>query len=414
MKNENLPDKMFQSLRINDFKNKAQSYFLKMKTPQILMWGVFCFALILRLLFYWKFPHLETPDVASYLKCGEELFNQGQIKDGRAMPLFPIITHLAGSGIRLLGILLSSASAVIVSLISLRIFRDYRVSYLSGFIFSFYPYFIYFSVVPITETFFIFFFLLGWLFLVQEKVALLSIAWTLSILIRPSLDYFAPLALFLCVWMLRKNVRSAFKALGIYGLTYCLLMMPWWYHNYKKYDRFVRLSTGLGVALYAGNVNLSNEGWFQNPDGENLSFPPEIQSMSELDADKYLIQKTVEFVVAKPEVFLRSMAIKFFRFWKPFPDPSNYGKSWVLLLVAILSSGFLMLGAFWSLWKFQAWPLPFWICTVGLVAYFTLLHTLTIANIRYRLPIDALLSIAAAHGWILIGKYLMEKFKAKF
>ena len=30
-------------------------------------------------------------------------------------------------------------------------------------------------------------------------------------------------------------------------------MTPWWVHNYKKYDHFVRLSLGDGIAFYVGN-----------------------------------------------------------------------------------------------------------------------------------------------------------------
>ena len=46
----------------------------------------------------------------------------------------------------------------------------------------------------------------------------------------------------------------------IYGVLYALIMSPWWYHNLKKYDHFVRLTPSVGLVFYAGNNPLNMSG----------------------------------------------------------------------------------------------------------------------------------------------------------
>ena len=52
-------------------------------------------------------------------------------------------------------------------------------------------------------------------------------------------------------------------------------MSPWWYHNYLKYNEFVRLNLGFGLTFYAGNNPLNKTGGGVIIDEDDLRKFPE-------------------------------------------------------------------------------------------------------------------------------------------
>jgi hypothetical protein len=363
--------------------------------------AVFAISATLRLLFFLKIPNLSTPDSETYRSAGESLLRTGLVDDPRVMPLYPLLYAVSGeTGIRIWGLLFSSLSAVLVFLIAREMSKQVKVAVFAGLLFAFYPYFIYFSVTPLTETLFIFLFLIGVLLCLRRRALAAGVIWILAILVRPTLDYLAPILLiFTALFFQNGNVKTALRLLAAYAVMYALLLTPWWIHNERKYDRFVRLNLGLGITLYAGNVNMAQEGFLLGPGGENLSVPEEAKSLPALEIDRYLTTKTVEFIRAHPDQFAYSLLVKAFRLWKPFPDPGNHGKSKAVFFAGLLSASFLMLGTISYFVRSDIRRNRTAQFMALIFIYFTAVHVLTLASVRYRLPLDSLMTVLAALGW---------------
>ena len=60
-----------------------------------------------------------------------------------------------------------------------------------------------------------------------------------------------------------------------YLMVYIILMSPWWYHNYLKYGKFVRLNIGSSFVLYVGNNPLNKTGGGVIIDEDDLRKFPE-------------------------------------------------------------------------------------------------------------------------------------------
>ena len=191
-------------------------------------------------------------------------------------------------------------------------------------------------------------------------------------------------------------------------------MTPWWVHNYKKYDHFVRLSLGDGIAFYVGN-NIDenfNNGIDFEPRGEVYDLPNKIIVKSKgnpIKKNEILKKEFIQFVKERPSEFIKRVFIKLARLYRPAPDSSNFGKKRLYKLVAYFSYLPIMILALISLFLLNRALyirlIPVWL----MISYTTAVHCLTIGNIRYRLPIDFFFIILAAYSMILIYKKFEHK-----
>ena len=98
-----------------------------------------------------------------------------------------------------------------------------------------YPHFVFYSVSGLTEVFYTFLLLLS-IFLFYKKYIVLGIIISiLGLLVKPSLDFLNPILVFMFVIFVHKmDWRKASKYLGIYFISYIIIMSPWWIHNIKS------------------------------------------------------------------------------------------------------------------------------------------------------------------------------------
>lgn len=193
-----------------------------------------------------------------------------------------------------------------------------------------------------------------------------------------------------------------------------MVMTPWWIHNHKKYNQFVRLTTSLGISFYVGNNIEENFKYGINfgPKGEIYHVPQDIQNRAGGDPVKrsqLLKQEFINFVKNRPSEFIKRVFIKLARLYRPAPDNSNFGKKPLYKLASYLSYLPIMILALISLFLLNRALyirlIPIWL----MISYTTAVHCLTIGNIRYRLPIDFFFIILAAYSMILIYKKLEHK-----
>jgi len=352
--------------------------------------------LIVRLIFVFFFPDQNFPDAQAYRNIGIEIFSGKQITNDISMPLYPIITYIAGSETsqRLLDLFFSLISIWLIFKISYKLFANLRAAYVASIFSTFYPHFIFYSISGLTETFFTLLILCAFYFFYSRAIFLGIIFLALSVLVRPTLDFLNPIILLLFTGVVHQySFKKTLMFQLIYFLVYVFFMTPWWIHQYSKYGEFVRLNLGDGIVLYSGNNPLNESGGgVGRKNGKSDMDLSQFQSIDNPIQRNYELKRAAyDYIVENPSRFVELGIKKFFRFWRLWPYADEY-KSHQIIISSILSYGlvlFLSIGFFYKrhIGFKEISPI------IALIVYLTLVHTVTISSIRYRFPIEPFLII---------------------
>jgi hypothetical protein len=222
----------------------------------------------------------------------------------------------------------------------------------------------------------------------------LGLSLGLAALLRQSILPWVPVLYLWLLWQSwrGKRLMPAIQTLAVAGSVILACILPWTYRNYQAYGQFLLLNSNAGYAMYSAQhpmhgVNFREfdaapipEGWWGRPEPE-------------LDRD--LMRLGIQFVLDDPpRYFLLSLSRvrAFFEFW-PTPNTTllhNIGRvgSFGLFLPFILYGLYLVIRNSQLATRNSLIFL--------FVAFYTLLHVLTWAMVRYRLPVDTVLIILAA------------------
>ena len=114
----------------------------------------------------------------------------------------------------------------------------------------------------------------------------------------------------------------------------------------------------------------------------------------EVERQRAYSKIAVAYITEDPGAFMRAAAKKFVRFWNVIPNAAEF-KTGAYAFISAASFGPVLILALlcvmrrWRDWRVLA---PIFL----IVGYFTAVHVITIASLRYRLPIEPLLIILAA------------------
>jgi 4-amino-4-deoxy-L-arabinose transferase-like glycosyltransferase len=340
-------------------------------------------------------PDQHFIDAIGYRAEALSLWATGHIGAPQIMPLYSVLVGLTGPGWGQLAfdVLLSTVMIWQVHHLALAMFGDRRAAALAALAASVYPFFIFYAVVGLTETLYLTL-MLGafdcWYRGYFTGAAVLAV---LSILTRPTLDPVIPL-LILCFALVvhRMSFRAALRQLAVYAAIYCVLMAPWWLHNYRAYGTFVRLNLGGGLMLYTGNNPLNRSGGALDIDRDVTRFD---NIPDPLIRDRAMWNAGADYIKQNPGRFIELAITKFVRFWRLWPYASDYATP-LYVAVSLLSFApvlalALVYLALWG-WRDRAVIAP----VVLLAAYLTAVHMVLAASARYRLPLEPFLIILAA------------------
>jgi hypothetical protein len=229
---------------------------------------------------------------------------------------------------------------------------------------------------------------------VWPVVLSLGLSLGLGTLLRQSLLPWVPVLFVYLLWTgwRARRLRLALGSTVLAGGMLAALVLPWTVRNYVVYHDFLLLNSNAGYAMYSAQHPMHGttfrefdaaplpEGWWGRPE-------PEL--------DRALMRQGIQFVVDDPGRYLLlslSRIRAFFEFW-PSADTTllnNIGRT----------------GSFGLFLPFMLYGLvlairrPQWLARNLLLAlfmaFYTLLHILTWAMVRYRLPVDAVLIPLAA------------------
>jgi 4-amino-4-deoxy-L-arabinose transferase-like glycosyltransferase len=232
----------------------------------------------------------------------------------------------------------------------------------------------------------------------------LGVCLGLAVLLRQVILIFVPI---LFLWMWWSGRRHHTWAILLSGLVLVAMILPISLFNYLRFDRFVLVNTNAGFAFYWANHPVYGN-YFEPilPSGEYFRLlPDELQHLNEAAKDQALLWRGLDFILQDPIRYLNlslSRIPAFFMFW---PSP----ESTLISNVSRVASFGLMLplmvyGLIATLFNHKVW-IDGRLKSPAMLLYFffffyTLIHLLSWALIRYRLPVDAVMLVFA--GWAVV------------
>jgi len=176
--------------------------------------------------------------------------------------------------------------------------------------------------------------------------------------------------------------------------VYAALLSPWWIRNVVVLGHFVPFSTSSAQNLYLGNnPNNIDAGIDWSHDVEPNVAERLLAMPDELERQRAFADRAITYIKAHPVAFIQAAAKKFLRLWNVVPNATEFRG--VYALVSALSFGPVLLLAVAGVgWQWRQWrrfsPL------LLIIGYFTFVHIVTIASLRYRLPLEPVLIVLAA------------------
>ena len=223
---------------------------------------------------------------------------------------------------------------------------------------------------------------------------------------------------FQLLWLLwaryKQHGRLPLAELILASLVIVIMILPFTYSNYRRFNRFVLLNTNAGYAFFWGNHPDYGTRFIPIRDDYVKLIPAELvaQNLDEAALDQELLKLGLSFIVEDPgRILLLSLSRipVYFMFWPSSESGmiSNITRvgSFGLLLPFMIYGLLLVLHRNWSRALLEH---PIFLLLLFAFLY-TGIHLLTWALIRYRLPVDAVLLIFAGYGLIdLARRYLPQ------
>jgi hypothetical protein len=209
------------------------------------------------------------------------------------------------------------------------------------------------------------------------------------------------------------------SALIAAGAVMALLIAPFTIRNYSVYGQFLLLNSNAGYAMYSAQHPM------QGTDFQEFAaapIPEGIIDLNEPQMDRELMQRAIGFVTADPGRYVLlslSRIPDYFEFW-PTADSSlvnNLGRvgSFGLMLPFFIYG--LVLAVHWAGPAAQRGWGAFSTSPLALVLLFMLcysiLHILTWAMPRYRLPVDAVALPLAALALTQSVRFVTTRWRAR-
>ena len=230
----------------------------------------------------------------------------------------------------------------------------------------------------------------------RGNAALMGFAFGLALLCKPVVLPWLPLLLW--GWWRRcppGGVRRATRVALVLGVT-ALTLAPWTARNAAVTGYFVPFSSNLGMNLMIGNEPQAQGVYRRGTDYLGMAQDMVGGIEPAVARDRALARKVAAQMAEEPLRFARLAMRKLLWLWSPLA----LGESVQRNLIALLSSGPLLVLGGWGLWKLRGRP-EAWAAATLLLSL-SLVHVIFFAHTRFRLPVDAALMGPAA--FILDGQ----------
>ncbi len=401
------------------------------------LWIIFLIAAILRFGYVTgrfaggqRWDQLAYPDEQAYTLITQSLVSGRGLVDEfgyRATympgyPLFLLIFYLLPGWpfwVRLAQALVGAAAAPLAALLAWmwirlvadrvregfgRIDKDW-VAVLTGLAVAFDPFGIFFTGLLLTETLFAFMLVTTWLLILPMSNMRIKVTPRQSfavgfmllgcVLLRPSAFILVPLTASV-VAVFRRFDRGSMIAAVTMILVVVIGLLPWAYRNHRTIGQWCWLTTRGGISLYDG----LQPGATGASDLAHTKELPEVKNLSETAWDAYFRQVALDTARQDPGTVLRLAVVKLARTWSPWPNVEQYRRgplAWLSALWMLAALATAVVG--W--WRYRH-QLRCWTLLLLPVVTITLIHTVFVGSVRYRVPLMPFVYVLSASGLVAL------------
>jgi 4-amino-4-deoxy-L-arabinose transferase-like glycosyltransferase len=230
--------------------------------------------------------------------------------------------------------------------------------------------------------------------------AVYGLLWGVTLLTNATLMALLPLLLAWLAYRAHKQNRKWFNHLAISVGIAVLCCIPWTIRNYKAFHTFVPLRSGLGLQLWLGN-NDNTQDIFR-AERHPIYDATERDQYAQMGEVAYMREKQSEafhYMLSHPEREAHLVTRRIISFWSggtptPLKDSLNVDSTWFrfVLLFNLLAAFGALLGIIFLIRRHS----PFWFPTAIVPLVFPWAYYLSLVLPRYRLPIDPVVLLLAA------------------
>lgn len=364
------------------------------------------------------FPAATTfPDEHRILSSAVELAHSGvfRVGDSRAWEMPGTALFFAGPAsifgtshaiiaARILQSFLLVAQVLLIAFIARRIFRDQLTGLIAATITAFYPFFLYYQGLLLSETLFNTFVVAGFAALywwreggakIDVRLVIACACFAAATWTKATLTFLPPLLLAAAALAGPNKVQRAAITFVVSALIYSAFLSPWWVRNHNLFGTLVPFTTTAGHNLYLGNNPANTTGGIDWNKDAQRDVVERIQALpNEIERQRAYSDAAKAYITSEPATFLQNAMKKFVRFWNIAPNAEGFSQG-AYRTIAILSFGPVLVLAIIAAFMLRgmfATLLPIYL----LIGYFTVVHMITIASLRYRLPLEPFLILLAA------------------
>ena len=290
-----------------------------------------------------------------------------------------------------------------------------------------YAYFLYYTATLMTEPFYITA-ILASLYLAIRLVdgfrnekseffgpaLALGLTLGIAVLLRQVFLLFIPIMLF---WMWRASGGRLVRIAVLPAVTVALMVLPFTLYNASRFESFVLLNTNAGYAFYWANHPIYGTQFESILPDELGSYqdliPDELRGLDEAALDRELLKLGLGFVADDPIRYVQlsiSRIPAYFMFWPSGQSSllSNFSRTLSFgIFLPFMIYGF---ARAWIGRRRTAIVRPVGLFTLFIVFY-SAIHLLSWALIRYRLPVDAVLVVFAGYGLVDLARRAASRSK---
>ena len=258
----------------------------------------------------------------------------------------------------------------------------------------------------------------------------IGVLFGLAALCRPTIWAFAVLASVVGIWSLfrrspteaRRDTIKVLLGWLVIATTCGLTVAPWVIRNLKVFDEPIVTTTHGGYTLLLGNndeayqaeiVETSGKPWdsrtwqesmgreFQEDCWKTAFLQTSFSERREPLRDRWMSDRARTWVRQHPREFVELCWLRVKRFWSLIPGGSDAGSlPKVARWGVAVFFGVELLAAAFGLWRLRRDEWRRWWPLVLLVVSFALVHVVYWSNLRMRAPVEPVLALLAARGFV--------------
>ncbi len=366
---------------------------------------------------YYFPPTTIFPDESRFLSSAARLVATGEFwvnsdraweMPGTALFFAPAVWLFGTNGavipIRMAQSILLIAQAALAATIARRIFGRGTVEIIATILVALYPFFLFYQGLLLSEPLFdtLLVAAVAALYWWRDRglhfdraLILTCLCFAAATYTKGTLTFLPPIVIAATAWARGMQFKKALGILLAATSIYAAFLSPWWIRNATLLGSFVPFTTGAAQNLYIGNNAHNPNGgpdWTRDVDiavaGKLFAMP------NEVERQRAFTKLAVEYIKTHPVGFIEVTGKKFLRFWNVVPNAAEFKTAFYAIVSAASFGPILLLAIACAVRWFRRWRVfvPIYL----IVVYFTVLHTVTIASLRYRLPIEPFLIVMAA------------------